>query len=49
LEAAEAWGKAPWEITWRPGPLIWWLRFDLYQRLRVEAQKEAIEDMKKPR
>ena len=46
LEAAQAWGKPPWEISWRPGPVVWMLRFHAYREASIEAEKEAIKKMK---
>ena len=41
LDAAKDWGKMPWEIVKRPGPVIWWLRYKIYhQEVSRAAAKE---------
>jgi hypothetical protein len=47
LDAAEAWGKLPWEIVGKPGALIWYLRFCVSRDLRISAEKAEINKMKR--
>jgi hypothetical protein len=41
FEAADKWGKPPWEIAPGVGAVIWWLRFEVYQREIARAQEKA--------
>jgi len=44
IEAAEAWGMAPWEIEERQGELIWYLRWCAYRDALIKVHKEQAKE-----